>query len=274
MTRSSSPEPTPHRSRDGRRGAAALAAVQRPAEARLWSASGESENVFAVDGELAECVPLDRRAAAARVARASIIRAAKGRWSPRAEHRKDRGGYGLLVVEGLVLRCVAIGPRAAAELLGPGDLLRPFEFDDDTTLTFQASWRALAPLRLANVDQGWMFRMIRFPEVGAELAARGVRRARRMAKLMAISHHPRLDERILLVLWELADRYGTVGRRGVQVPVPTTHELLGQLVGARRPSVSATLAGLARTGRLERDGSGWLLHGEPPAAESLRSAAP
>jgi hypothetical protein len=54
------------------------------------------------------------------------------------------------------------------------------------------------------------------------------------------------------------------------VPLALTHRILGQLVGARRPTVSTALAELAERGELIRrpDGS-WLLRGDPPDQESL-----
>jgi CRP-like cAMP-binding protein len=85
---------------------------------------------------------------------------------------------------------------------------------------------------------------------------------------MAISHYPRLDERLLFLLWELADRYGTVRTDGIHVPIPMTHEVVSHLVGARRPSVSGALSRLAATGLLTRDEHGWLLQGEAPALQS------
>ena len=39
--------------------------------------------------------------------------------------------------------------------------------------------------------------------------------------------------------------------------------MLATLVGARRPSVTTALAGLAREGLIERTTEGWLLHGDP-----------
>ena len=54
------------------------------------------------------------------------------------------------------------------------------------------------------------------------------------------------------------------------VPLALTHRILGQLVGARRPTVSTALSELAEREELTRrpDGS-WLLRGDPPDAESL-----
>jgi CRP/FNR family transcriptional regulator, cyclic AMP receptor protein len=51
---------------------------------------------------------------------------------------------------------------------------------------------------------------------------------------------------------------------GTLVGLRLTHELIGYLVGARRPSVSTALGRLQRDGRLRREGRHWLLLGEPP----------
>ena len=52
------------------------------------------------------------------------------------------------------------------------------------------------------------------------------------------------------------------------IPLALTHRILGQLVGARRPTVSTALSELAERNELVRrpDGS-WLLRGRPPAPE-------
>ena len=56
-----------------------------------------------------------------------------------------------------------------------------------------------------------------------------------------------------------------------------SHRLIGELVGARRPTVSTALGELARSGEiLRRDDGTWLLTGEPlsvsaeDAVESVR----
>jgi len=56
-----------------------------------------------------------------------------------------------------------------------------------------------------------------------------------------------------------------VTRDGVVVPLPLTHELIGQVVGARRPAVTTALGHLHAHGLVARraDG-GWLLRGAPP----------
>jgi CRP/FNR family transcriptional regulator, cyclic AMP receptor protein len=82
---------------------------------------------------------------------------------------------------------------------------------------------------------------------------------------MAIAQQPRLDDRLWMLFWELADRYGRVHADGVHVDLPLTHEVLSHLVAARRPSVSVALTKLAGQGRLLRNGRGWVLSGDPPS---------
>ena len=66
--------------------------------------------------------------------------------------------------------------------------------------------------------------------------------------MMAISQQPRLDERLWMLFWELADRHGRVRSDGVYLDLPLTHEVLSHLVAARRPSVSGALTKLAEPG--------------------------
>jgi CRP/FNR family transcriptional regulator, cyclic AMP receptor protein len=109
--------------------------------------------------------------------------------------------------------------------------------------------------------------MCQFPDVGIALTARAMLRSRRLANTLVIASHPRLDERLRLLLWEFADRYGTVHADGVHLHLPLTHEVLAELAAARRPSVSTALGRLTRSGQIERRDGLWVLHGEPPSQE-------
>ncbi len=77
----------------------------------------------------------------------------------------------------------------------------------------------------------------------------------------AATCHPRADARIALLLWHLAERWGIVEPAGILVPLPLTHRLIGQLVGAERPSVSHALARLSSAGLVTRRPNGLVLHG-------------
>jgi CRP/FNR family cyclic AMP-dependent transcriptional regulator len=190
----------------------------------------------------------------------------KGPWSPEeAEGEAARGGIGLLILDGLVVRRVGTEGRYGAELLGPGDLLRPWEHDgEDATLPVETSFRVIERLRLAVLDPRATARMAPYPEVLAALVGRAMRRARHFAVNMAIAHYPRIDRRLLLLLWHLADRWGRVTPDGIRIPLRLTHTLLADLVASRRPSVTTALAELEHDGHLRRLGNTIVLLGEPP----------
>lgn len=75
-----------------------------------------------------------------------------------------------------------------------------------------------------------------------------------------------MEDRLLLTLWHLAERWGRVGPDAILVPLPLSHQRLAHLVGAHRPSVTTAMGALARAGALSRRADGtWMLHGAPPA---------
>jgi CRP-like cAMP-binding protein len=68
-------------------------------------------------------------------------------------------------------------------------------------------------------------------------------------------HAERLRGRLI----QLARDHGKVTADGVCIPLPLTHKLLGQMVGAARETVSGAMAQLQREGFLVRDGDGYRL---------------
>ena len=216
------------------------------------------------DSDLAALVPESRMHSARQASLAAVVDVPAGMWDARSEADRARDGYGLFVLEGILIRRVGYGGRYGAELLAGGDLLRPWEFDGIDTIGFETGWRVLVPTRLAVLDLGWTERMGRYPRVGPALAGRALHRSRRLTAMMAIVQQPRLDDRLWMLFWELADRHGRVHSDGVHVDLPLTHEVLSHLVAARRPSVSGALTKLAEQGRLKRNGRGWVLNGAPP----------
>ena len=82
---------------------------------------------------------------------------------------------------------------------------------------------------------------------------------------MAIAHHARVELRLHMLFWHLADRWGRVRADGVSVPLRLTHSILADLVSARRPSVSTVPLRAGTPGVVERAGREWLLRGDPPA---------
>jgi CRP-like cAMP-binding protein len=223
--------------------------------------------VLSEDPELAEAIPLPLRERAVEQCVVSVRSVARGRWNPEsgAEAWVGPGGIGLLVMDGLVLRRVGVEGRFGAELLGAGDVLRPWQREDESgTITPTTGWRVLEATRLAVLDEAAARIMAGYPQLTGALVARAVERSRRFAVNMAIIHQARVNVRLLMLLWHLADRWGRVRSEGVVLPVHLTHTVLAELVAARRPTVTSSLSELARQERVVSQGRGWLLLGEPP----------
>ena len=89
---------------------------------------------------------------------------------------------------------------------------------------------------------------------------------------MAIVQQPRIDLRLQMLFWELADRWGTVRQDGVHVPLPLTHSMLADLVAARRPTVTKALGELSERSAVVWTGADWWLPGEPP--DDINGVAP
>jgi hypothetical protein len=140
--------------------------------------------------------------------------------------------------------------------------------DADALLPCRVEWAALDDVRLAVVDHGLAVRAAQWPEVFAALVDRAARRAERLVVMQAIGHLTRVDDRLLAMLWCLAERWGRVVPGGVAVNVRLPHRTLAGMVGARRPSVTTALGQLIARGDLERrPEGGWILRGAPPEAE-------
>jgi CRP/FNR family transcriptional regulator, cyclic AMP receptor protein len=171
------------------------------------------------------------------------------------------GGPGLLVLDGVIAADVQVGERTATELVGTGDLLQPWADGEDDLVDRDAAWRVLVPARLALLDAAFAERVRPWPQITYALLRRSARRARDLGVQRAITSHPRLEVRLALLLWHLASRWGRVEPGGIHLCLPLTHRLLGQLVGAERPSVSHALARLAAGGLVTGGGADWHLRG-------------
>lgn len=161
---------------------------------------------------------------------------------------------GLLVLRGLVLREVTVADRIRAELIGPGDVLRPWDTESFDALPVPSScaWTVLEEAEVAVLDARLGPVVGRWPALMGELMHRAVRRSHRMALLTAIGELQGVDVRLEALMWFLAERWGRVTLAGVVVPFAVTHETLGRLIGARRPSVTSGLSALADRGSVRR----------------------
>ena len=239
-------------------------------------ASGARIRVAEAFPELTRHLPPDQARIAGHYALATIEELRPGQWQPHPSLQPQPGHMGVLVVEGLMTRDVVLGNTVATELVGRGDILRPADYDGAAApVPFDVQWRVLQPTRIALLDRDFAAVICHWPEAVEVIVQSGVRRAQTLGLHLAVCHLRRVDARLLVLMWHMADRWGKVTPEGVSVPLKLTHQLLGRLVGAQRPSVTTALKKLMDEGRVSRAGDGtWLLHGDPPdTLERMRESA-
>jgi hypothetical protein len=220
--------------------------------------------LLAIEPELGEGLNPQEHEAAGRVLTVPVRLLDVGPWEPNAGLAGVAPVVGLLIVDGIVTRDLVFAGRTTTELLGAGDLLRPWDDDNQfEALPFTVSWHIHVPARVAVLDTRVAMAAGRWPPIARALGARHVRRARTLSFQRAIAQLPRVEDRVLVLLWTLAERWGRVSTQGVRLPLNLPHRTLATLVGARRPSVTTAVTGLTRAGLIERVEEGWLLHGDP-----------
>jgi CRP/FNR family transcriptional regulator, cyclic AMP receptor protein len=218
--------------------------------------------VLDADPDLGQDVPAAEYEAARHRAVAGALELGRPAWNPSQVPGPPGSGWlGLFVADGILLRRVTVASRVACELFGRGDVLRPWDEQEPyEPLRVTVDWLVLEPALLAVLDDVFAQRVARWPCIAAQIMERIAGRARDLALAAAVTHLPRADERMLLLFWLLAQRWGAMTREGVLIKVPLTHELLATLIGSRRPTVTIAVQKLARDQLLIRhDKDRWLI---------------
>lgn len=222
------------------------------------------------DPDLAEAINPEVRSEATEKVLAREVHIPTGAW-----HVSPPVGvesfFGLLVLDGVLIHRVGIDQRFGVELIGEGDVLRPYPWIGEPTLPLTNDWLAMQPTRVAILDERFTRQLAHFPQLAGRLISRAVQRSRELAVNMAIVHQARVDVRLHLLFWHMAGRWGRVRSDGVVIPLRLTHAVLSDLVAARRPTVTSALSDLARRDLVRPVQEGWLLSGDPP---SLAGAFP
>jgi hypothetical protein len=223
------------------------------------------------DDELAETIPAEDREIARRKVTARLLtfepddRTLVGYTS--------RVSLGLLIMKGFVTRDVAFCGQESRELIGPGDLLRPWDLERDFLPPFtEVDFTVIEKTTCARLDHDLLALGSRWPRFVDELIHRAIDRSRWLAARLAITSAIRVDKRLLLFFWLSAGRWGRITPEGVLLPFSFTHSVLAELVGAQRPTITTALGELHARGEIDyiEDGPGTkrtLLTGTPPTGQ-------
>ena len=236
-----------------------------------------SVQILKSDPELGLRVPATQIADARAQLKARVKTIDPGRWEV---PRDTSSRLGFLMLDGLLARDVVLVGKTCTELLGEGDVIQPWiPSTDDGLVRYHVLWHVLAPSRLAVLDDAFARSLAAWPQVMSMLLERAIRRTLRMSIHQALLQLSPVETRLLVLFWHLAERWGRVTPDGISVRLRMSHQLLGQLVGCRRSSVTTALHRVNDSGMVIRKSDGtWLLRGSPPdelaAISWERSAVP
>jgi CRP/FNR family transcriptional regulator, cyclic AMP receptor protein len=219
-----------------------------------------------VDPDLGSGLDQDAFAAAKGELLVRTVEAPRGGWDLDQTWAATGAELGLLMLEGVIARDAGVGRRVSLEILGAGDVIRPWPKDRHAeALNVRLRFNVMEPVRFAVLDDGFAARAARWPKVLGQVTGRVMGRATSASLRLLIHQVVRIDDRVLLSLWGLSERFGRVTPEGVLIPVPINHTMMARFVGAQRPTVSQAVGELTRRGEVERleDGS-WLLKGSFP----------
>lgn len=221
------------------------------------------------DPDLADALDADTLAKARPYSVVRVQTVEAGPWRPGGEWEAEPGRIGLLVLDGILARDVEVSDRVGTELLGPGDLVRPWDDDEEPLASVPATitWTALSSVRLASLDARFAVVAGRWPALMAAIVGRSVRRSHALAFRLALTQVTGVDVRLRILFTELVGRWGYVRPDGLALRMRLTHETLARLVGARRPSVTTALRVLQDERIVVREAEDlWILLRNPMSA--------
>ena len=209
----------------------------------------------ALGDDVARAIPQADRSLADR-AYLPVVSVDRGPWAPPPHDAPPRA---VIVLGGALLRTVTLGRRQFGQVVDDGEILDPWHRHEGS-LPAKASWHALEPVRLALLDERFERYGQRWPALLGLLQRRTAEQAARTAVHAAILSLSTVEQRLLGLLWHVADRRGRVTSDGVLVALDVTHQQLGALVGAQRSTATLALKRLGEDGHVRRRDDGhWLL---------------
>jgi hypothetical protein len=171
---------------------------------------------------------------------------------------EESGAFGALILDGMVLHRVLIGEHSALRVLGPGDIVTASPRTNVAILEY-GGHRVAERAHLALLEDHAMLALRRFPRLAVMFQLRMAEQEERVAAQLVICQLPRVEDRVLAMMWLLAESWGRVTSAGTSLPLSLTHDAWGELVGAKRPTITLALQRLAERGAAVRLDRGWLL---------------
>ena len=169
----------------------------------------------------------------------------------------------LVVEEGLVLLSSAragSSRRMAVALAGPEEVLLP-PATGERLEALEDSWlTVVSPAALSALLAVPAAAAVVMDALGAALRER----QETIGNFASVRHVDRVREKLL----QLARAHGKVVPGGVRLDLPLTHELVGEMVGSARETVTWAFAQLAREGFARREGRAYRLAVSPEALAS------
>jgi CRP/FNR family transcriptional regulator, cyclic AMP receptor protein len=214
-----------------------------------------------VDPELGARLEGEELARARKHAMLPALHLDQGSWDIQQlrDARGVRGDvYGFVLTEGTITVDAVFAARRATRLVAPNELILIDGWDNDS-LPVRWGWTVLEPTTIAVLDERLEVIAQRWPSLMTALVVRAADQTRHALLQQAISQLPRVEDRLLALMWSLADSRGIVREDGIYVPLSLTHKTLAQMIGARRPTVSLGLKALSDRGVLRSQGEGWLI---------------
>lgn len=159
--------------------------------------------------------------------------------------------FAYLIMDGLAMRESSADALKIVEVLGPGDIVGHFSILDRSAerVPHITRWTTLTNAVIAIIGRHQIYDLARHPQYLHQLFERLDESAEHLRFRISLTSVSRLADRLHLLLWHYAERWGI--RRGGQtyVDLPVRQETLAQLVGASRSSVSLALKELAHDRR-------------------------
>jgi CRP-like cAMP-binding protein len=164
----------------------------------------------------------------------------------------------LLVDDGLIVLRTALTNSTRRTITchaGSGTLVLPPRVDEVLV--------ALTRAELVPLSRDRCAALVASPEAAALLLdALSDTIRQRQAALASLAHLHHID-RVRQKLIQLAQDHGRVGRDGIRLDFPLTHDLLGEMTGSARETVTRALDELQREGFVVRNGRSYSVHVAP-----------